>query len=184
MIEKKDYGGVRQAQQECRGRRFEDVRVQIGDDIHYKGTNVVVTSRLFEGLLAEQRFHHVVRAVPKNLYEAYLRRGVVWFELAPGETGVDLMKMPRSKDVKEEAIAVGEQLRKIGFFSKFKARLEPDPQRASVTHFTVTRAVLAEAGLGPEAITRACLFMILEGAYCDAHVLTDVVPKYSSDHAA
>lgn len=184
MIPQKEYKRIRRELQEYLEPRFEDVVVQIGDNIHYKGTNVVVTSGAFAGLLAEQRFHHVVRAVPKEFYENYLRQGVVWFELAPGETGRDLMKMPRASDVAEDEIAIRKQLEKIEFFSKFKSKVGPSPQQLSDTHFTLTREILTEAGLNETKIDRVCLFMILHGAFCDAHVLTEVLPLFATDHAA
>ncbi|MCG8406116.1 MAG: hypothetical protein MI923_13045 [Phycisphaerales bacterium] len=184
MIKKEDYNRVRRQLQEYLEARFEDAVVQIGDNIHYKGTNVVVTSRAFEGLLAEQRFHHVVRAIPKEFYEDYLQRGVVWFELAPGESGRDLMKMPRASDVAEEEIAIRKQLEKIEFFSKFQSKLTSDPKRLSDTHFNITREILAEAGLNETKAERICLFMVLLGAFCDAHVLADVLPTLTSEHAA
>ena len=184
MIEKKDYAPVRHRLQECLEQRFADISVEIGDDIHYPGTNIVATSRDFEGLLAEQRFHHVVRAVPQELYEEYLKRGVVWFELAPGETGRDLMKMPRASDVADEEDAIRTQLVETRFFPRFQEALADDSRRASITRFELTRDVSAKGGLNEEEVTRVCLFMILQGAYCDAHVLTDVLPMFVTDSPA
>jgi len=184
MIAKKDYAAVGRALQDYLRRRFDDVTVQIGDDIHYKGTNIVVTSRAFEGLLAEQRFHHVVRALPKEFYEEHFRGGAVWFELVPGETGMDLMKMPRASDIGDGADLIRSRLEEAGFQTKFREVFEGEPQQASITHFDVTRCVLTEAGWSEHDVTQACLFMVLQGAYCDAHVLADVLPKLSSGHAA
>lgn len=184
MIEKKDYAAVQRRLQEHLRRRFEDAVVQIGDDIHYKGTNVVVTSRAFEGLLPEQRFHHVVRAIPRDLYQTHLRTGVVWFELVPGQSSIDLMKMPRAEDVACKESDIRRRLEEADFASRFRALFDADPQRASITHFDATRRILAEAGWPDVEINRACLFMILQGAYCDAHVLNDVLPKLTSEHAA
>jgi stress-induced morphogen len=184
MIAKKDYAAVGRELQDYLRRRFDDATVQIGDDIHYKGTNIVVTSSAFAGLLAEQRFHHVVRALPKEFYEEHLRSGAVWFELAPGEAGIDLMKMPRASDVAGDADRIRDRLEKAGFPEKFQAHFEAEPQRASITHFKETQRILSEAGWSEKELTRACLFMILQGAYCDAHVLMDVLPELTSGHAA
>lgn len=184
MIAKEEYAVVGRELQEYLRQRFDDVAVQIGDDIHYKGTNVVVTSRAFEGLLAEQRFHHVVRALPKEFYEEHFPGGAVWFELAPGETGKDLMKMLRAGDVADDADRIRGRLEDAGFPAKIREVFEAEPQRASITHFNATRRVLCEAGWSEDEVTGACLFMILQGAYCDAHVLTDVLPKLTPGHAA
>lgn len=184
MIAKNKYAVVGRELQEYLRQRFDDVTVQIGDDIHYKGTNVVVTSRAFEGLLAEQRFHHVVRALPKEFYEEHFRSGAVWFELTPDETGMDLMKMPRASDIANDADQIKGRLEDAGFSVKIREVFGAEPQRASITHFEATRRILSDGGWSEDEVTQACLFMILQGAYCDAHVLTDVLPKLTSGHAA
>lgn len=162
---------------------FDDVAVQVGDNIHYKGTNIVVTSKHFTGLLAEQRFHHVVRAIPEDLYNDDLRKGVVWFELAPGETGMDLMRMPRAVDVREKDGTIEAKLRDAGFFQALKAHLKKQ-EAASVMRFDATRKVLADCGITGDAADEACLFLIGRGAYCDAHVIKDVAPQFLSESAA
>ncbi len=163
---------------------FDDVAVEIGDGIHYKGTNIVVTSRHFTGLLAEQRFHHVVRAIPEDLYNNQLRKGIVWFELSPGESGKDLMKMARAVDIRDKEAAIEARLRKAGFFSALQARFGKKKDGASVMRFDATREVLAECGIAKSEIENACLFLIARGAYCDAHVLNDLAPKFQSESAA
>ena len=183
-IAKKDYAVIGCELQDFLRQRFDDVTVQIGDDIHFKGTNVVVTSRAFDGLLAEQRFHHVVRALPKEYYEEHFRGGAVWFELAPGETGKDLMKMPRAGDVADDAERIRDRLAEAGFPAKIREVFKAEPQRASITHFDATRRVLSDAGWTDDEVTVACLFMVLQGAYCDAHVLADVLPKLTSGDTA
>ena len=184
MIAKKNYAVVGRELQEHLRQRFDDATVQIGDDIHYKGTNVVVTSRAFEGLLAEQRFHHVVRAMPKEFYEEHFRSGAVWFELTPGETGMDLMKMPRASDIEDDADRIRDLLENAGFSAKIREVFKAESQRASITHFAATRRILSEVGWSEDEVAQGCLFMVLQGAYCDAHVLADVLPKLTSGHAA
>ena len=136
---------------------FDDVAVEIGDNLHYRGTNIVVTSQHFTGLLAEQRFHHVVRALPEDLYNDHLRRGVVWFELAPGETGMDLMQMPRADDVRKDEHLIESRLRDVGFFKALRARAASLAQPMSAMRFDETRRVLAECGFEGSEIERACL---------------------------
>jgi len=184
MIPAADYERIQNQLAECLKTVFDDVQVQIGDQIHYKGTNVVVTSRHFDGLLAEQRFHHVVRAVPKDLYEEYLQRGVVWFELTPDEAGIDLMRMARAVDVKNQAAAIEKSLGEINFFQSIRDYFAKEPERASLLRFEAVREVLKQAGFNEQEIERACLYLILQDAFCDAHVLTDLVPKHASGSAA
>ncbi len=180
MMKQSKYIHVGRELQRMLKPQLPDVEVQIGDDLHYKGTNVVVTSGLFEGLLAEQRFHHVVRAIPGDFYEAHLRSNIVWFELTPNETGADLMKMPRSTDVAAEQEEIHSLVAAADFCSKFQQALARGSQRLSATHFELTRKTLAKCGLGGTDITRACLFMILHGAYCDAQVNTEILPRFTS----
>ncbi|MBN2560535.1 MAG: hypothetical protein JXQ75_06360 [Phycisphaerae bacterium] len=183
MLRKGDYRKIQVQLQAFLAERFGDVTVQIGDDIHYHGTNIVITSPAFEGLLPEQRFHHVVRAIPPDFYEQHLRGAGVWFELAPGETGQDLMKMPRSEDIAEQEADILEELRKIEFFKEIGAELAASPQDASIDDFPVSRRVMTRAGLGERDIRRACLFLIRHGGFCDAQVLADIVPRFAQEHA-
>ncbi len=184
MIEREDYGKVQVQLQSFLAERFDDVVVEIGDNVHYPGTNIVVTSSSFAGLLPEQRFSHAVRAIPLGFYEQYLRGGVVWFELAPGERAGDLMKMPRSDDIVEEEEDIFERLGATRFFEELQARSCAGPREASSDDFGLSREVLAGAGLEREEVTRACLFFIRQGAYCDAQVLVDLVPKLAAEYAA
>lgn len=163
---------------------FDDVAVEVGDDIHYKGTNIVVTSKHFTGLLAEQRFHHVVRAIPEDLYNNELRKGVVWFELAPGETGMDLMRMPRAVDIREKDGAIEAKLRDAGFFPALQSHFKKSRETPSVMRFDATRKTLGACGVGEAGIDEVCLFLIGRGAYCDAHVIKDVAPQFLSESAA
>lgn len=182
MIAKNDYGALQARLQAILSETFENVQVQIGDDIHYRGTNLVVITPDFAGLLPEQRFHHLVRAIPSQVYDDHLRDGVVWFELAPGEAPRDYMSMPRSDDISAQADAIARRLFSIRFFHQIKDRLQKKPQSASTRDFTVSRAIMEEAGFSREEITTACLFFIRHGGFCDAQVLVDVVNELAGDH--
>ncbi|HWL94902.1 MAG TPA: hypothetical protein VNT79_15390 [Phycisphaerae bacterium] len=185
MINPDQFESVQRELTNCLQGRFPDLSVKIGNDIHYPGLNVVVTSHKFTGLLAEQRFHHVVRAIPKDLYEKHFQRGIVWFELAPGESGKDLMRMPRSTDLTTaDESAIRKTLDEVRFFQKLAREFEGDDDEPSGVSFESTIRVLSKAGLPPDQVERCCLFMILKGAYCDAHVMRDLLPKFTADHAA
>ncbi|MFH1418419.1 MAG: hypothetical protein ABII12_09070 [Planctomycetota bacterium] len=177
MIPKKLHTKVQAELQAYLSVAFGEVTVRIGEDIHYKGTNLVITSPVFKGLFPEQRFHHVVRAVPPEFYDRYLRSGVVWFELAPGESATDLMKMPRSDDVAVREDEIVRRLGDVDFAQKLESKLDGRPERASVTDFRDSRRILAKAGLSEEEVTSACLLLIRRGAFCDAQVVADVLPK-------
>lgn len=185
MIHSKDYEKLQKRLEACLQDRFPDASVQIGENIHYQGINVVVTSMKFAGLLAEQRFHHVVRLIPKDLYEKYFQAGVVWFELAPGESGKDLMRMARASDVAGgEEPAIRRMLDDAKFFKKLSAYFDAEDEDPSGMSFDATKRILSKGGLSDEQVERCLLYMILKGAYCDAHVVNDLLPKYEAEHAA
>jgi hypothetical protein len=177
MIAKNAYTKVQSRLQSFLEEGLGDATVRIGDDIHYRGTNIIVTSAVFDGLLPEQRFHHVVRAIPQEFYEQHLQGGVVWFELSPGESATDLMKMPRSEDVAGQEAAIIKQLKSIGFAGKLRKKLGRDLSKADAIGFTASRPILEKAGLSEQDITRAFLLFILHGGFCDLQVAADVVPK-------
>jgi hypothetical protein len=160
---------------------FGEVVVRVGQDIHYRGTNVVVTSPEFSGLLPEQRFHHVVRALPAELYDT-LRGSVVWFELAPAEPPTDYMRMPRSEDIAGQETDILKRLAAVKFFKKFEDRLLAERTAPSQRDFVVAKEVLGEAGLSAEEITRACLFFIRHGGFSDAQVFSHVMEELAGAH--
>lgn len=176
MIERKDHQRIAKELQALLADRFDGVSVRIGDDIHYRGTNVVVTTPAFSNLLPEQRFHHIVHAVPPDFYETYLRHGVVWFELSPGETGLQYMKMPRSDDVASDAAALDARLEATRFLERFEQALRANTGDPSQQDFVIARRTLAEAGWTEPEITRARLFFILRGAFSDADILPALAP--------
>lgn len=176
MIPAQDYERIAAELQALLRQRFADVTVQIGDNLHYHGTNIVITSTAFRDWLPEQRFHHVVRAIPAAFYDEHLRGAGVWFELAPGETGRDLMMMPRSEDVVEHEKDLLARLRKASFFKKLQAAAAEAPEGPSIDDLSLCRRLLREAGWNPKDVTQACLVFILHGGFCDAQVLADVMP--------
>jgi hypothetical protein len=180
-MDKQSYRRIQVEMQAYLAERFEDARVEIGDDIHYQGTNIVITSRAFEGLLPEQRFHHVVRAIPPSFYDQHLRRAGVWFELAPGETGRDLMRMPRSEDIADREDEILELMNRHNVFEQLRTRLAASLPEVSIDDFIVSRRVLVEAGFDQRETTQACLFLIRRGAFCDIQVLVDVLPKFAAE---
>lgn len=176
MIKKKDYKKIEKDLQGFLSAQFADAKVQVGDGIHYKGTNVVVTSSAFAGLLPEQRFHHVVHAIPPDFYETHLRGGVIWFELAPGESGSDYMRMPRSDDVAGVETAIRRRLDEISFFDKHENALAAANGTVSERDFVEACRILADAGLDERECVDARLLFIRYGGFCDAEIPTVVQP--------
>jgi hypothetical protein len=181
VILKKDYPEIQARLQAALGESLERVTVQVGDNIHYPGTNIVITAPVFAGLLPEQRFHHVVRALPADLYEA-LRSDVVWFELAPDESAAAYMRMPRSDDIGGQETAILKRLTGARFFKKFEARLMAKREAPSRLDFVMARQILAEDGMTPDEIVQACLFFIRHGGYSDAQVFSNVMEELAGSH--
>jgi len=184
MIPKHEYERLRRKLESALERQLEDAQVQISDDLHYRGTNLVITSKQFRGLLPEQRYYLAVRAIPSDLYERYLRGGVVWFELAPGESGREYMRMPRSDDVEAQVPALYRRLNQIRFFQTLQRTLEERPADISTEDLSWTRQILIDAGVRGEELTRCLLFFIRHGGFTDALVVADVIPELAGEHAA
>jgi len=176
-----EFASVEGRLQAALSKTFPCVAVRVGDGIHYRGTNVVITSPDFAGLLPEQRFHHVVRVLPAELYED-LRGKVVWFELAPTERPDDYMKMPRSEDIIGNETSILKRLTAVKFFKKFEDRLMAKRQAPSRRDFIVAKEILEEAGLSPKEITHACLYFIRHGGYSDAQVFSHVMEELAGAH--
>lgn len=184
MIAQEDYAKIESQIQKYLSARFEDVSVRVGDGIHYKGTNVIITSSHFVGWLPEQRFHHIVREIPQEFYEQYLRRGMVWFELAPGESPKQYMKMPRSEDIADEDPRIAAMLARLGFAKKLRKAISDEGDDASPDDFEITREVLSQMELPDSDVERILLFLIGRGAFCDAHVMADVLPQLAAGKSA
>ena len=180
MTSNRNYSTIEKHLQSAMSAAFKNAQVKIGDGIHYKGCNIVITSPDFSGLLPEQRFHHVAHALPVDLYEQ-LRTGFVWFELAPGELPVKYMKMPRSEDIAAQDSAIQQRLMAAKFFKKFEAKLRASRRAASTLDFILAKELLAEEGWTPDEITRACLFFIRHGGHCDADVFSRVMENLNRD---
>ncbi len=177
MIAQKDYGKIESELQSYLSARFDDVSVRVGDGIHYKGTNIVITSSRFAEWLPEQRYHHVVREIPLDFYNRHLREGIVWFELAPGESAQEYMRRPRSEDVAKEVAKITDLLLRVNFAERLNKTLGDRPDDASPDDFLETRKTLLAAGLDADQVQKVCLLFIHRGAFCDAHVVTDVLPR-------
>ena len=65
-----------------------------------------------------------------------------------------------------------------------RAAFKDKPQEASIDDLAVSKDILARAGLDERDVTRACLFLIRHGGFCDAQVLADVLPKLAEGQAA
>ncbi|MFQ5490989.1 MAG: hypothetical protein ACE5GE_09735 [Phycisphaerae bacterium] len=161
------------------GEFFEPVLPGVEIDVAHSSRwgRVVVTVRHgdFARWLPEQRFKKLVQLIPPEFFEEHLT-GVVWFELAPGETPDDLMKARRSEDVAGEEPELARALLGNGFFGALEVALGPSPIETCGGEFGVAKKVLEELGVKGDGQRDTCLMFILNGAYCDCEVLLAVGP--------
>ena len=136
----------------------------------------------FIGLLPEERFQRLAAVVNESFRETHMR-GVVWLELAPGETVDEFLRMPRSEDVAPREGHIYQELVRIGFFEALAQRLSPSPTDRCKGGFADSTAVLEEKRIPSEAITEAKLAFIAQGAYCDCQALLSARPALASRHA-
>ncbi|GJQ25826.1 MAG: hypothetical protein HBSAPP02_08580 [Phycisphaerae bacterium] len=158
---------ARQLQEYVRA-RFEDAIVQIGEGLHYRGTNVVITSKAFAGQLPEQRYGLVLRTIPEAFFKKYLRGGVVWFELAPGESGKDYMRMPRSEDVAARSADVLARMKKSGVLKQLEQAVAQAKGALSAVRLDLARECMDAAGWSPDEVQEGSLVLIGRGSLCDA----------------
>jgi hypothetical protein len=123
----------------------------------------------------------VVQAIPQDFYESYLRSGVVWFELAPRQSGRDYMRMPRSEDIESEESRIQSGLQKARFFERFAEALEGTEDEPSRDDFVLARQVLSELGWAEPDQLNASLYFVRQGAFCDADIVDVVLPALEGE---
>lgn len=136
----------------------------------------------FAGLLPEERFHRLVKAIPEKFREEKLA-GLVWLELAPGETVEAFLRLPRSEDVarKERTIYAG--LIRADFFRSLGDALGPSPDKICTGGFAESEKILSTLTLGPHGTQDAKLVFIRHHAFCDCQVLLTAQPALTAAHA-
>lgn len=143
------------------------VSVDVSATSRWNRPMVTVRWAGFSGLLAEQRFRRVMRCIPQDALERDFR-GMVWFELTPGETVEDYLKMPRSEDVRAQAERLLTELRQKKFFDRLRAL---NAASDCGDDFTRVRKVLRALRYSVAQTERMCLAMLSLGRYCDCEVL-------------
>ena len=162
---------------------FSGMSVEIGYAARWDRTCIAIRWEGFGGLLPEERFHRLVSAIPDEFRTSQLA-GLVWVELAPGETVDDVLKLPRSEDIAKREADIGRTLTHNGFFATLADRLGRSAKRKCPGDFTHTAAVLSDMGKPPERIRDAKLLFIRHGAFCDCQVVATVQPAMTKEHAA
>jgi hypothetical protein len=123
----------------------------------------------FSDLLPEERFHRVVGVIPEEFRTTHMA-GLVWLELAPGETVEEYLKLPRSEDVANED-ELWLALERVEFFRLLGEALGSSPEARCAGDFGLTVSVLSTCNLSPAQIRDAKLLFIRHGVFCDCQVI-------------
>ncbi len=155
--------------------RFDGITVEIGDDKRWDRPRMVFCWSGFADLLPEERFHRLVQAIPEDFRVSRLE-GLIWLELAPGETVDEFLALPRSEDVADRAQDVTADLNNAGFFAALSAELGRAPEKECAGGFSTSQKVLSAKEFSDAKIRDAKLLFIRHGAYCDCQVIQTVRP--------
>jgi hypothetical protein len=162
--------------------RFEGLTVTVGYSDRWRRPCVTFLWSGFAGLLPEERFHRLARAIPEE-FRASRMTGVVWLELAPGETVEDYLKLPRSEDVLGREPDVYAELVRVGYFDRLQEALGRSPEARCGGDLSVTLSLLSSAEYPVDRIDQVKLVFIRHGAYCDCQVLQTARPTLAEVHA-
>ena len=161
---------------------FPGIAVQMEHSPRWNRDCVTFQWEGFAGLLPEERFHRLTKSIPDGFREEKLA-GLVWLELAPGETVEEFLRLPRSEDIarKERTIYAG--LHNADFFGVLNQVLGAAPDKKCAGGFTETERVLSTLKLGPHGTQDAKLIFIRHHAFCDCQVLLTAQQALADAHA-
>ncbi len=155
---------------------FPDMTVEVGHSARWDRDCVTFRSSGFAGLLPEERFHRLARAIPEDFRGSKLK-GFVWLELTPKETIDAYLKLPRSEDIVNKEAAIYRELVAGGFFESLRKQMGSKPDASCQGGFSDSEAVMSTGGKSAVKIRNAKLLFIRHGVYCDCQVLNTVEPE-------
>lgn len=153
------------------GPRFPDMTVTVEPSDRWDRLCVRFCWSGFAGLLPEERFHRLTSVIDDDFRTSRME-GVVWLELAPGETVEQYLELPRSEDLGGKEHKVCAALARDGFFDRLGKALGPSPEVRCGGDFALTTVVLSDAEYSPDKIRDAKLLFIRHGVYCDCQVVS------------
>ncbi len=136
----------------------------------------------FADLLAEERFHRLVAAIPEKFRQDSLAE-FVWLELTPEETVDAYLKLPRSEDIGKQEAAIYAMLVDAGFFGLLAETLGSAPKAKCPGDFSLSASILSGKARSPAQIRNAKLAFIRHGAYCDCQALLTAQNALATQHA-
>ncbi|MFQ5415113.1 MAG: hypothetical protein ACE5E6_11710 [Phycisphaerae bacterium] len=173
MLDRKVQDSLATELEALLGKHFAGITVDVAPSARWNRPCATFRWSGFAGLLPEERFHRLVNVIPEP-FRASRMKGLVWLELAPGETVDAYLKLPRSDEVAGREASIYAGLVQVDFFDALNAALDPSPQQRCPGDFSSTADVLARKGFASDRIRDAKLSFILHGAYCDCQVLLTV----------
>ena len=115
-------------------------------------------------------FQRLATVIPEGFRQDRLG-GLVWLELAPGETIDALLELPRSEDIAEREGAIYAGLLTVEFFDALSKALGAATAKNCPGDFSTSATILARRRYSAEQIRDAKLAFIRHGAYCDCQAL-------------
>jgi len=162
--------------------RFPGIDVRVAHSDRWKRPCATFCWDGFVGLLPEERFQRLATVLSED-FRATRMQGVVWVELAAGESVEAFLKLPRSEDVGDREEEIYRRLSQGGFFELLAKQLGTAPKRTCGGDFRET-ALAIERGTAIDVnLVDAKLVFIRHGVFCDCQVLQGAQPALAKRHA-
>lgn len=154
---------------------FPGITVELAHSARWNRPCVTFRSREFTGLLPEERYHRLVAVIPSAFREENMA-GLIWVELAEGESLEEFLKLPRSEDVSSREKKIYSKLMEGQVFDLLAESMGPSPDKRCHGNFEALVSTLSSKRFSPAGVTDAKLLMIRHHAYCDCQVLLTAWP--------
>lgn len=130
--------------------------------------------RRFEELYPRQRYHQLVRLIPKDYYDRFLA-DTVWIELAPGENAEDIADDPDEEFITSITPAVLGSLQARDFFAQLDDVFCPvdgiTGAQVCSGDFRHAKLTLHRCGLEESDWSDVFHVLMRQGAFCDCEIL-------------
>lgn len=170
MKSKSSLESLQRELQAMLAKKFPGIDVKAEPTSRWNRPCVTFTSASFDGLLPEERFQRLVAVIPTDFREQNMA-GLVWVELAPGETLDEFLKLPRSEDVASREREIYGSLAKAKLFESLSEALGSSPDKRCGGDFRELDRILKARRFSQDALRDAKLLLIRHRAYCDCQVL-------------
>jgi len=150
--------------------KFPGIEIEVENSAKWDRPCVTFRSKEFAGLLPEERFQRLAAVIPTEFREQKMA-GLVWVELAEGESLEAFLKLPRSEDIAEREAEIYGQLARVKLFELLKEAMGTSPDRRCMGDFREMERLLTIKRFPADGIRDAKLLMIRHRAYCDCAIL-------------